>query len=64
LGETLGLTPEELLGYDVKSRSKSKPGPTSKLQQQIERINQLPRSKQRFVMEMLDMVISQAQTGH
>jgi hypothetical protein len=31
-----------------------------KLQQQIERIQQLARSKQRFVIEMLDTVLAQA----
>jgi hypothetical protein len=30
------------------------------LQQQIERIQKLPRSQQRFVMEMIDTVIAQA----
>jgi transcriptional regulator with XRE-family HTH domain len=57
LVQVLGLTPEELLGQE---RPKGKPGPTSRLQQQIERISQLPRTKQHFVMEMLDTVIAQA----
>jgi hypothetical protein len=30
------------------------------LQQQIERIQRLPRAKQRFVIEMLDTVLAQA----
>ena len=30
------------------------------MQQQIERIQQLPRTQQRFVMQMLDTVIAQA----
>ena len=57
LGQVLGLTPEELLGQD---RPKGKPGPTSRLQRQIERISQLPRSKQHIVMQMLDAVIAQS----
>ncbi|MDR3711329.1 MAG: helix-turn-helix transcriptional regulator [Puia sp.] len=61
LGQMLGLTPNDLLGHSATSR-KSKPGPMSKLDQQIERIRQLPKTKQHFVMEMLDMVIAQA--GH
>jgi transcriptional regulator with XRE-family HTH domain len=61
LGQVLGLTPEELLGQE---RPKSKRGPTSRLQQQVDRISQLPRPKQHLVMEMLDMVLSQAQGGH
>ena len=60
LGQLLGLTPEELLGHDPKPRLKR--GPTSRLDQQIEHIRQLPRTKQVFVMEMLEMVIAQA--GH
>jgi len=31
-----------------------------KFQQHLERINRLPRAKQRFVMEMLDAVLTQA----
>lgn len=61
LGQLLGLTPNELLGHGESPR-KAKPGPMSKLDQQIERIRQLPRTKQRFVMQMLDAVIAQA--GH
>ncbi|MBI2801054.1 MAG: helix-turn-helix transcriptional regulator [Gammaproteobacteria bacterium] len=38
----------------------TKRGPAPKLQQQMERISQLPRPKQRFVMEMLDTVLQQA----
>ena len=34
--------------------------PTPKLQQQMERINQLPKAKQKFVIEMLEGVLSQA----
>ncbi len=48
----------ELIGTDEPKRSKR--GPASKLQQQIEQIQQLPRAKQRFVTEMLDTVIQQA----
>jgi hypothetical protein len=33
--------------------------PAPKLQQQIELIQQLPRAKQRFVIEMLDTVLQQ-----
>ena len=59
LVQVLGLTPDEMLGQE---RAKGRPGPTPRLQQQIERISQLPRTKQHFVMEMLDTVIAQA--GH
>lgn len=59
LAQMLGLTVDELLGQE---RPKGKRGPTPRLQQQIDRISHLPKTKQLFVMEMLDMVITQA--GH
>ena len=58
LSKVLGLAPEELMGQDAKP--KGKPGPTSYLQKQLEQISQLPRTKQRLVMQMLDAVIAQA----
>ncbi|GAB2933842.1 hypothetical protein [Hafnia psychrotolerans] len=41
--------------------SPRKRGPASRLEQQIQMIGQLPKSKQKFVSEMLDAVIAQAQ---
>ena len=60
LGQVLDLTPEELLGQE---RPKSKRGPTSRLQQQVDRISRLPQTKQHVVMEMLEMVIT-SQASH
>jgi transcriptional regulator with XRE-family HTH domain len=57
LARSLGVSLEELLGED--SGAAKKRGPTPKLQQQIERIMELPRSQQRFVMQMLDTVLAQ-----
>jgi transcriptional regulator with XRE-family HTH domain len=57
LSATLGLTLEELVGEPVKP---SKRGPAPKLQQQLERINRLPRAKQRMVSEVLDSLLAQA----
>ena len=42
----------------VEMAAAKKRGPAPKLQQQIERIQQLPRTQQRFVMPMLDAVIA------
>jgi transcriptional regulator with XRE-family HTH domain len=53
----LGVSVEELLGLRPEN---GKRGPAPKLQQQLERISRLPRAKQRFVMDMLDTVLSQA----
>lgn len=47
---------EELVGTQPKP---GKRGPAPKLQQQLERITQLPKARQRFVMEMLDTVLQQ-----
>lgn len=38
----------------------AKRGPVGKLQQQIERINQLPRTRQQFVMEVIESVLAQS----
>jgi transcriptional regulator with XRE-family HTH domain len=57
LARALGVTVEELMGEETPP---AKRGPAPKLQQQIERIQRLPRAKQRFVMEMLDTVLAQA----
>ena len=50
LDELLGLTPTKQVG---------KRGPASRLQQQVDAISQLPRTKQRFVLEMLEAVLAQ-----
>ncbi len=57
LARLLGVSLEELLGEEPTA---AKRGPTPKLQRQMERIQELPKTKQRFVMEMLDTVIAQA----
>ena len=57
LAQLFGVTLEELLDMPVPS---AKRGPAPKLQRQIEQLQQLPRTKQRFVMEMLDTVLRQA----
>lgn len=57
LAKILGVSTEALIGENDRP---AKRGPTPKLQQQMERISQLPRTKQRFVMDMLDTVLAQA----
>lgn len=58
LAETFGVSIEELLGTTQSAAKKR--GPAPKLQQQIERIQRLPKAQQRFVMQMLDTVLQQA----
>lgn len=59
LARALSTSIEELLGEEP-AGAKGKRGPAPKLQQQLEQISQLPKAKQRFVMEMLETVIHQA----
>lgn len=56
LSKVLEVSVEELLGI---TKPKVKRGPVSTLRRQVEKIERLPRTKQKFVMEMLDTVISQ-----
>ena len=58
LSQLYGITVDALLGATGKKPQKR--GPASKLQMQVEQISRLPKSKQRFVIEMLDTVIQQA----
>lgn len=55
---TLSVSLEELFGQG-KQPARSKRGPASKLEQQIEVIAKLPKARQRFVSEMLDTVLAQ-----
>lgn len=59
IADALTISIEELIGRPP-ARAAAKRGPAPKLQQQIERIGQLPKAKQRFVMEMLETVLTQA----
>lgn len=52
---------DQLIGAPL-PRRKGRRGPASRLQQQIEAVEQLPRTKQQFVSQMLDTVLAQAQT--
>lgn len=52
-----GVGVDDLLGL---RNGTGKRGPAPKFQQQIERLGQLPKAKQKVVMEMLEGVLSQA----
>ncbi len=56
LARLLGVSIEELIGEPTKP---AKRGPTPKLLQQVERLSQLPKAKQKMVIEMLDGVLAQ-----
>jgi transcriptional regulator with XRE-family HTH domain len=59
LAHTLGTSIEELIGTPA-PRGQSKRGPSPKIQQQLERVSQLPRARQRMVSEVLDSLLTQA----
>ena len=60
LARTLAIPVEELIGEETQ---RSKRGPAPKLLQQIERIQRLPRSQQRFVMQMIDTALQASATA-
>ena len=49
---------EDLFGETA--RVINKRGPASQLERSMQRISELPKTKQKFVMEMLDTVLAQA----
>jgi transcriptional regulator with XRE-family HTH domain len=59
LARALGVSVEELIG-EQSSAAARKRGPAPKLQQQLERISALPKSKQKFVMQVLETVLQQS----
>lgn len=58
LAQLLGISVDDLLGLHRNGAAKR--GPTPQLQQKIERLSRLPKAKQKFVLEMLEGVLSQA----
>ena len=57
LARVLGVSLEALIGEADKP---AKRGPTPKMQQQLERLSNLPKPKQRAVMEVIEAVLAQA----
>lgn len=57
LAKTLGVSLDELMAEG--EHAPRKRGPVSQIQQHMERINQLPKPKQRMLMEMIDAVLAQ-----
>lgn len=56
LARTLGVSVEALIG---EQEAPAKRGPTPKLQRHMERISELPKTQQRFVLQMLETVLAQ-----
>lgn len=57
LANTLGVSIEELIGAPAK-RSVGKRGPQPKIAQQLQRIEALPKAKQRAIAQVLDSVLA------
>jgi transcriptional regulator with XRE-family HTH domain len=57
LAKFFGISVDERLGL---KNGAGKRGPTPKLQQQIERLNILPKAQQQVVLKMLDGVLNQS----
>jgi len=57
IAEALETTPETLLGVGQQKRGR---GRESRIEQQLDRVKQLPRSEQQFVMKMLDNALAHA----
>lgn len=60
LAKLFAVPVDELIGL---KESSNKRGPASVLQRKIEQVALLPRAKQKFVIEMLDTVITQQQNS-
>ncbi len=59
LARALRVSIEALVDEDGAAAPPAKRGPASRLQQQLDAIAQLPKSRQRFVSDMLDTVLAQ-----
>ena len=57
IASALDVSVDELLGIKT---TKQKPGPSPKVKKLTERITQLPKSKQSFVIEMLESYLDKA----
>ena len=55
LAAALNVSADDLLGIDT---PKNKPGRKSKLTRQIEQVEELPRSRQHFVAQVLDQLLA------
>jgi transcriptional regulator with XRE-family HTH domain len=59
LARALAMPIETLIADDGPPPPPARRGPVSRLQQQVDAIAQLPKAKQKFVVEMLDTVLAQ-----
>ncbi len=62
LAQELQLPVEALLGQPSAVKARAKRGPVPALARHMERINALPKTQQKFVMQMIEMALAQAAT--
>ena len=60
LAKLFAVSVEQLIGME---NMPAKRGPASTLQRQVEQINSMPRTKQKFITEMIDALIKQQQSA-
>lgn len=60
LAQHLNTSVEPLINTQS-AKARSKRGPASRLEQQLEQVSRLPKAQQKFVSQMLDTVLQQAQ---
>lgn len=63
LAQELQVPLDFLLGQPAAAKAPGKRGPAPKLQQQMERINALPKAQQKFVLQVIESVLAQAGSG-
>jgi transcriptional regulator with XRE-family HTH domain len=61
--KALDVPAVELLGPEAAAPLRRKPGPLSQLERRFERVKQLPRSEQEFVIKFLDTVLERRQSA-
>lgn len=62
LARALAVEVEGLLGDQASKARAAKRGPVPTLARHMERISALPRSQQKFVMQIIEMALAQAAT--
>ena len=60
LAEALNVSPDALLQNSIPVSVSRKRGPSSRIEQLAERMGKLPRTRQRFVIEMLENAVASA----
>jgi transcriptional regulator with XRE-family HTH domain len=59
LARALNGSIEELIGEEAPQSAPGRRGPPSRIQVQLERIQALPRARQRFLSDMIEMALQQ-----